>query len=227
MLDNLKLHLENFVESFRALPFERQMVRVMLVLMALSLTVAVSVSLIELISLHRTSKSVQTAGAPEESKAAPLKVEIHPIQILPSRVERVETVARQSLPGAATYAAEAIYAPEDEAMMTSNPFTVYVGVTYYSSAQLASQAVDLRAASSGGKIEPVTIGNARAQSSLAPDGYSYFIGWARGNYAIEIDGRFKTGRGENKPMIALTHTIAEQVSKMADTALGGAKQPDG
>jgi hypothetical protein len=221
-----KLHFENFVDDFRALSFERKLVRAMLVLVAVSLTIAVTASLAELLFLRGT-QTVNIADVPGKAETA-LRPEQHPIEMLPAKLPGVETKARQAMPGSSTFAAEAIYAPEDEDQMVSNPFTVYVGITYYSSAAQAAEAVQRRLEARGDGIQQLEIGSLKAQGGHGREGSSYLIGWAKGNYAIEMDGALKAKSLRKEPMIALTTSIAEQVNNSAVRVLKeGEKQPDG
>ena len=222
------LQLEFMLDDFRALSFDHKVVRLMLVLVAVSLVGAISFSLIELILLRQPGEMVEVVTV-AKPKTKLLNVEHHPIQILPRIITNVETAVRQPIPGTSAYAAEAIYLPDNEDIRISNPFTVYASVTYYSSPRSARRAIQRQAEKMGGNIIFLEVGKSRAEAGLDPERTSYFIGWTRGNYGIEVDGAFKhQSKGKTEPMIKLAQIVAQQIDRSADLVLkGGVKPPDG
>ena len=179
----MRERFQNFLDR----PFEEKIVFLVTALLLLSL-VGCSVSAIaEIIALRPPKKFVRERSVVSGKLRAEPKPPVHPLEMLPEMVEGFRTNARQKMPGAEGYIAEAIYQPDDSDVITMTPLNTYVSITYHYSKKKAEEAISLSVQERYPlKKRPVEIDGVKATSGFDDGSGSYYVGWTLGQYAIEL-----------------------------------------
>jgi hypothetical protein len=175
------------LRSLKDRSFEEKLVILAIVLVLLSLAGCTVSSILEVMALRPPKRFVRE-GKIFVGKPSELKPPIHPLDVLPERIEGFLTNGRQKTPGAEAYMAEALYQPDDKDTATMMPMNTYAGVTYHESNQAAEKAI---AANTQERYprdkESWKVGEGlNVISGLDSSGGSYFIGWTAGQYSIQL-----------------------------------------
>jgi len=165
-----------YLEEFNERPFEHRVIIVLLVAFLVSFALVILVSIMESLWLRRPETNIKQLSAPLSVKKAAPKPEVHPIDLLPQDISGAKTKMRQRMPGASSYAGEAIYTPADEFEFIRNPFSVYVNVTYYLSGRTAADVIDQRLSKNAINPTEVAIGRQKALAGLNQKKDTYTIG---------------------------------------------------
>ena len=174
-------------------------------------------SFVEIANLRSQEAAIIVSWKPAETIKVALNPSIHPTKLLPEKVEGYEVRALQPVPGAKSYAAEAIYSPTNEEAQIKLPRNVYVNITYHSTPKKAEAGLE-----SWYKSYPKNQGSIDEQGLKAKDGLnleesSYLIGWVIDRYSVQVEGNFLDTAPADKH--ALLRALALPIAKdIADRA---------
>lgn len=179
--------MRQWFQDFLDRPFEEKAVLFVAILLLLSFVGCSLSSVAEIIALRPPKQFVRERATVSGRLRAEPKPPVDPLEMLPERIEGFNTNARQPMPGAESYIAEAIYQPDDTEAVARTPLNTYVGITYHPSEEKAEEAITLSVQERYPlKTGPVEIDGIKALSGFDTSRGSYYVGWTAGQYAIEL-----------------------------------------
>lgn len=150
-----------------------------------------------------------------DSKTPERPPQIHPLDLLPKRIEGFNTAAYHKVPGSEEREAEAIYEPADEGVAIQTPLNVYAKITYHESTAKASEALRSILPAYPVNAAEIKFDGRTARSGFRSEGQGYFIGWTVNEYSIVIDAAFTY-----KVPVEGASRLSEQAKKTSLAVLG-------
>jgi hypothetical protein len=187
---------------------QRRMIHILIAVYVITALISLATAWAEIGRLDKPKSMIKSTAAQAKKPVETVKPPTPVIDELPEFILQHETRGRQVIPSSKYPSAESIYENLDPNTMLQNPINTYAKATYYPSGPEARQSIDesINNRFSYSNTSEL-IGSTIVRTGYDSRSGSYFIGWTKGNFAIELITSFLDTIPQNKGQKLRNHAL--------------------
>jgi hypothetical protein len=187
---------------------QRRMIHILLAAYAITAMISLATAWVEIGRLDKPKSMIKNIAIQTKKTVEIAKSPTPVIDQLPEFILQHETRGRQVIPGSKYPSAESIYENLDPNTMLQNPINTYAKATYYPSGPDARMSIDnsIKNRFSYANTSEL-IGSTIIKAGYDSKSGSYFMGWTKDNFAIELITSFLDTIPQNKGQKLRNHAL--------------------